>query len=158
MMSLFGKGNGEEVKPNAGDLVVCGQFTMQAQLPNGRALTLNGYTYYGEDEDSLNARLDVFQAVLERHRARCEVPELEAKLEMVAKAIEDTKAAVAEIERRERQHGNTPSSQEKLSARNMKTNIPRLVDEYEKGRLAIITAKIRGGLAARPEGAEQPAA
>ena len=59
---------------------VAGSYTLTAQLPNGKQLTLSGYILADDGVDDLNKRLDVAAQVVERQRLAAEVPELEAKL------------------------------------------------------------------------------
>lgn len=124
--------------------VVNGNFQFEAQLPNGKRLVLNGYTFEGETGDSLNSRLDLYAAVADRQRFRAEIPELEARLEQHRVALEQHKDHLAGIQAQ--MVGKTPNQQQRNNVENVSKSIEAIVKEIAKGELAIAEAKAKGGL------------
>lgn len=135
---------GKKVEP-APAQTIFGNFNLQAQLPNGRSITISGYVFEGESVESLNDRLDQMQESIERQRARCELPELEAKLEMLDKQMRDYLEHLEGIEQKSKT-AQTLSSQEKMTLSQRKVNMDRFKREAEKGQEAIVVAKRKAGL------------
>jgi len=138
-----------EAQEEAAKALVSGQFVLSLQLPSsagqpGHSLQFTGYLYYGEDEAGINARLDLMNSILERQRARYEVAELEGRLEAMNKHLEDARRTIADMEERSRK--DKLSSQERLNLRNISANVPKFVEEIERGAKAIYEARVRGGL------------
>lgn len=127
-----------------GASVIIGNFTLTAQLPNGRSMNVAGYLYEGEGLASINERLDLCQEAIERQRTRCEIPELEARREQHVQALSSAQAVVAELELKSR--SGQLSSQERMNLQNQKTSIKRINDEIEKGGVAIAEAKKKAGV------------
>ena len=126
---------------------ITGNFTLTAQLAgsSGRSVSVAGYIYDAESAESLNARMDVIQEVIERQRTRCEIPELEAKREQMVKGLEQARDVLAEMEQR-RKNGERLTSNELLSVQNMRVNIKKVSDEIDKGAVAIAEAKKKAGV------------
>lgn len=122
--------------------VVAGHFQLSAELANKRGIGCQVSVLEGEDEDSVNARIDLAQRVIERQRARCEVPELEAALDQRIKALEQFREVLAELERRQREEERL-SSQELQTLNNLRVNIRKGLEDLDKGRAAIEDAKRR---------------
>jgi len=142
-------GKKAEAQEEAAKALVSGQFVLSLQLPAGagqpgHSLQVTGYLYYGEDEAGINARLDLINAIIDRQRARYEVVELEGRLEAMNKHLDDARRTIADMEERARK--DKLSSQERLNLRNMTANLPKFVEEIEKGTKAIYDARVRGGL------------
>ncbi len=131
--------------PPADGRIALGNFNLTAQLPNQRSVQVAGYIYSDDDKDALDARLDLYQSVIERQRIRCEIPELEAAREQRVKGLEQAREILADLETR-RNAGEKLSSQELLNIRNMRTNIGKAVEEIDKGAIAIAEAKRRAGV------------
>lgn len=131
--------------PEADGRIALGNFNLSAQLPNQRSITVAGYVYSDDDEGALNARLDLYQTVIERQRIRCEIPELEAAREQRVKGLEQARAILTELEDRQKA-GDRLSSQEQLNIRNMRTNIGKAVEDIDKGAVAIAEAKRKAGV------------
>lgn len=125
-----------------------GNFTLQAVLAgqSGRSIAVQAYIFDGESAESLNARMDLLQEVIERQRIRCEIPELEAKRDQMVKGLEQAKEVLGALVDKER-NGEKLSSNEKLQIRNMQTNIGRVSDEIDKGTEAIQEARRKAGVA-----------
>src|SRR5690348_12123839 len=58
-----------------------GNFTLQAQMPMGKTITVSGYIYSTSTLEAINKQVDLLHDVVDRQRLRAEIPELEAKLE-----------------------------------------------------------------------------
>lgn len=140
---IFGRG-GEVV--DAEHPIAAGNYQLQAQLPNGRNITVSGYIFKGQNEYELNKELDVMQAVIERQRVRAEVPVLEAKREMEIENIKNIEGAIQGME--SKQAGDGLSSQERMQLANMRVTLKRARENISKGEEAIADAKRKAGLAA----------
>lgn len=127
------------------DKPILGNFTLTAQLPNGRSINVAGYVFEGESKESLDDRLDILQEVIERQRIRCEIPELEARKEQQVQALDNMRTVIAEMEKK-RENGQALSSQERMNLNNMKTNIKKLNEDIDKGSVAIAEAKKKAGV------------
>lgn len=136
---------GKKDEPVASPTIL-GNFNLQAQLPNGRSITISGYVFEKESVESLNDRLDQMQEAIERQRARCEIPELEAKLDLLDKQMHDYLEHLQGIEEKSKT-AQTLSSQEKMTLSQRKVNMERFKREAEKGREAIAVAKRKAGMA-----------
>src|SRR4029077_82829 len=112
---------------------------------NQRSVQVAGYIYSDDDQTALDARLDLYQTVIERQRIRCEIPELEAAREQRVMGLEQAREVLAELEMRQK-NGDKLSSNEQLTIRNMRTNIGKAVEEIDKGAVAIAEAKRRAGV------------
>lgn len=126
---------------------ITGNFELSAQLAgsSGRTLRVSGYVYDGESKESLEGRLDILQEVIERQRARTEIPELEAKLDQMMKGMSQARDVLTELETRQKA-GQALSSQEKLNVQNLRTSINQVKEEIEKGHKAIAEAKRKAGV------------
>jgi polyhydroxyalkanoate synthesis regulator phasin len=140
---MFGKDK-EKAPLSPSDKPILGNFTLTAQLPNGRSINVAGYVFEGESKESLDDRLDVLQEVIERQRVRCEIPELEARKEQQVQALDNMRNVLSELETK--RQSTALSSQERLTVQNMKTNIKKLNEDIEKGTVAIAEAKKKAGV------------
>lgn len=127
--------------------VALGNFNLTAQLAggSGKTMTVAGYIYSDDDEAALNARLDLYQRVIDRQRTIAEIPELEAKREQMVKGMDQAREIMAELEERQK-NGAALSSQERLNLRNMGVNIAKVKEEIDKGEVAIREAKAKAGV------------
>src|SRR5258708_5345506 len=109
---------------NPAQNAITGQFTLNAQLAgnSGRAMSVLGYIYDGESQESLNNRLDIIQEIIERQRLRSEIPELEAKREQMIKGMGQAREVLAELEEKMK-NGQHLSSSERQQVNNMRVNI-----------------------------------
>lgn len=124
-----------------------GNFRLSAQLAgsSGKVMEVSGYIYSDDDHAALNARVDLYQTVMERQRARCEIPELEAKLEQMLNGVEQANEHLAALKKK-RDTGENLSSQERMQIGNMSVSIQGMLKEAEKGRKAIAEKKVLAGL------------
>lgn len=125
--------------------VILGNFTLTANMPNGRAMNVAGYIYSDDDPVALNKRLDLYQECIERQRTRCEIPELEGKREQLIQHLEGGRKALSDLEQKKKD-GHL-SSKEKMDLNNLLVNLGRLQEEITKGEAAIETAKRKAGVA-----------
>ena len=125
--------------------IALGNFNLTAQLPNQRSIQVAGYIYSDDDKHVLEARLDLYQEVIERQRLRCEIPELEAKREEMLNGMRQAREVLTDLETRHK-NGERLSSQELMTVNNMRTNIKKANEEIEKGSIAIAEAKKKSGL------------
>lgn len=115
---------------------VAGSYTMSAQLPNGKQLTLSGYILADDGPDDLNRRLDVAAQVVERQRVAAEIPELEAKLVQREDQLRQMEAIITDLSGKDKL-----SSREQENLRTMRTNLKIVNDDIEAGRSAIVKSK-----------------
>lgn len=130
---------------HADDRIALGNFNLTAQLPNQRTIQVAGYIYSDDNEAALNKRLDLYQEVIERQRARCEIPELEAKRDQMIKGMEQAREILTDLETREK-NGGSLSSQERMNVKNMRVSIAKVAEEIDKGAEAIREAKRKAGV------------
>ena len=146
---MFGKGSAKKhAEPEAeatANRTITGTFNLQAQLPNGRSITVQSYVYSDDKAVDVNGRLDAFQEAIERQRTRCEIPELEARREQHVQALQNALAVIKELEEKARTP-NGLSSQERMNLNNLRTSIKRTNEEIEKGAGAIAEAKKKAGV------------
>ena len=137
-------GKAEPVDEATASRTINGTFNLQAQLPNGRSINVQGYVFSDDTRESLDARLDFTQDAIERQRIRCEIPELEARREQHVQALKNAKDVISELE--EKQRNGHLTSQEKMNLQNHKTAIKRMNEEIDKGAAAIQEAKRKAGV------------
>ena len=119
---------------------VTGNFTLQAQLPNGKTCSVAAYLYFGDDEDSINQRMDMYAKCLERQRKIAEIPELEVKMEQLERALQQQQDAY-DVLMNKSQNGKRITSQEEAALSNYPVNIQKINEEIARGQLEIERAK-----------------
>lgn len=127
--------------------IALGNFSLTAQLAgsSGRSMQIAGYIYSDDDKDALNARLDMYQEVIERQRIRSEIPELEAKREQMIKSISQATDVLDELKTK-RDAGTSLTSQERMQITNMSQSIAKMNEEVDKGTEAIKEARLKAGV------------
>jgi hypothetical protein len=130
--------------PDEGRLAM-GNFNLSAQLPNQRQIQFSAYVYSDDTPESVDSRLDHIQERIERQRARCEIPELEAAREQKIKALEQARDVLSDLEGRQ-QAGDKLSSQDQMTIKNLRVNLAKANEDIEKGKQAIAEAKRRAGI------------
>lgn len=130
----------------APERMAVGSYEIVANLANasGKQMKVSGYVYSDDDEAQLNARLDLVQRVVDRQRAKAEIPELEAKLDQMLKGIEQAKQALVDLEERNRR-GESMTSSERQQINNIRVSVKKMMEEADKGREAIQEAKLKAG-------------
>lgn len=133
--------------PNPAQQAITGNFNLTAQLgASGRTIQFAGYVYDGESQESVQGRIDIMRAIIDREKTLAEIPELEAKREQMLRGLEQAREIMHDLERRQKA-GENLSSQERLNLRNMRTNVENVAKEIDKGTAAIAEAKKRAGVA-----------
>lgn len=131
-------------EPDAGRLAV-GNYNLTQQLPNGRTIQFAGYTYTDDTPEDVDGRLDAIMDRMDRVRARCEIPELEAARDQKLKLLENARDVLSELEGRQ-QRGEKLSSQEVMNITNLRVNLAKANEDIDKGTEAIREAKRKAGL------------
>lgn len=121
--------------------LVTGNFTIQAQLPMGKSITVSGYLYEGESVESVNHRVNLFHDVADFQRTRAEIPELEAKKDQMVIQLGQMKDVLAGLE--VKKVNGKLSSQDKQMLINMANSITKVTEEIGKGEKAIADAKAK---------------
>lgn len=125
---------------------VLGNFQLSAQLPNGQSLAFTGYVFDGESKEAVESRVDIFQDVIARQRARCEVPELEARLDMALKNMRQMNEALTGLENKQ-DGGVKLTAQEKQTINNLRVNLRQANEDIEKGKKSIDDTRRKAGMA-----------
>ena len=121
--------------------LVTGNFTINAQLPMGKSITVSGYLYEGESVESVNNRVNLFHDIVDFQRTRAEIPELEAKKDQMVVQLGQMKDVLAELE--VKKVNGKLSSQDKQMLINMANSITKVTEEIAKGEKAIAEAKAK---------------
>jgi chromosome segregation ATPase len=127
-------------KENIASQAVMGNFSLSAQLPNGKTFSVSGYIIDGESFESLNERVDILHDVVDRQRTRAEIPELEAKRDQMIKQLDQMREHMMGLEAKQND-GRKLTSQEKLSLTNISASLSKVQEEIDKGSAAIAAAK-----------------
>lgn len=125
---------------------VLGNFQLSAQLPQGKSINVQGYLMAGESVESLNQRLDLLHDVMDRQRTRAEIPELEVKLEQSIKRLDEIRGHYTALNDKKAK-GKNLTSNEKSAIEVQDVNIQHIMEDIEKGRVAIAEAKAKVGMA-----------
>lgn len=138
---------GRKKAANPAAQAITGQIVLSATLgsQSGRTMQVSFYAYDGESRESLEARTDLFQEIIERQLVRSEIPVLEATREQRLKGLEQAREVLAELEERQK-NGQQLSSQERLNLKNMRVNIAKAQADIDKGTEAIREAKLKAGV------------
>ena len=127
-------------KIDTADKAIVGQFTLTAQLQNGKTLAITGYLYEGESKGSINDRLDLLSSVIDRQRTISEIPELEAQVEKQYLQIESAREVMAQMEGTVKEGGKL-TSQQKQHLVQLQSNLKMHEDNIKRGEAAIAAAK-----------------
>jgi hypothetical protein len=122
-----------------GDMTT-GSFTIQAQMPMGKSITVSGYIYSKNTADEISRQVDMLHDVVDRQRLRAEIPELEAKREQRVSGLENMKDILASLQAKQ-ESGAKLSSSERKQIDDMTISIRRVYEDLEKGNAAIEEAK-----------------
>ena len=125
---------------NPATLAVTGNFTLTAQLPQGKSLSISGYLYDRESFESVSARIDVLHDALDRQRTRAEIPELEVKMDQSVARLEEIKTHYAAMDKK--QSSGMKLTKQELDFLNVRDiNVNKHLDDIEKGRKAVADAR-----------------
>lgn len=130
---------------NPATRAVMGNFSIGAQMANGKTFSVSGYLFDGESEESLNRRLDLLHDVTDRQRLRSEIPELEAKRDQMIKQLDQMKEHMQGLETKTKD-GKCLTSQEKLALKNIGSSLDKIQSDIDKGAVAIAEAKAKTGM------------
>jgi hypothetical protein len=122
-----------------GDMTT-GSFTIQAQMPMGKSITVSGYIYSKNTADEISKQVDMLHDVVDRQRLRAEIPELEAKRDQRVAGLETMKDVLASLQTKQ-ESGGKLSSSERKQIDDMTISIRRIYEDLEKGNAAIEEAK-----------------
>ena len=116
---------------------VAGSYTFAATLPNGKQCTINGYILADDDVESINKRMDVAAAVVERQRRIAEIPELEAKLQ----AVKDARSQLIVLAEDLSTPGKKINGQARQYLDQHSVNLRKNEEQIARGELAVMEAK-----------------
>ena len=119
-----------------------GNFTIQAQMPMGKTITVSGYIYSKNTADEISKQVDMLHDVVDRQRLRSEIPELEAKLEQRYATLSQMRDILESLKAKQ-DGGVKLSSSEKKQIGDMDIAIRRTNDDIEKGQQAVKDAKAK---------------
>jgi hypothetical protein len=123
-----------------GDMTT-GSFTIQAQMPMGKTITVSGYIYSKNTAEDISRQVDLLHDVVDRQRTRAEIPELEAKLEQRLVSLGNMKDVLASLKAKQDAGGKLTSSERK-QIDDMTISVRRVYEDVEKGKAAIEKAKL----------------
>ena len=121
-------------------VAVTGNFTISAQLPQGKQVSFQGYLYEGESIESVNQRVDLLHDAIDRQRTRAEIPELEVILENSIKRLDEIKGHYS-VMLKKKASGKALTTQEKQALEVMDINVSKHAEDIDKGRAKIAAAK-----------------
>lgn len=124
--------------------LVTGNFTIQAQMPMGKSITVSGYIYAHNSKAEVNKQLDFLHDVVDRQRLRSEIPELEAKMDQRYNALGNMRDAMTELQSKQSSGEKLSSAQKKMIG-DMATSIAKVNEDIDKGLKAIAEAKRKTG-------------
>lgn len=124
-----------------GAVAVLGNFSITLPAPNGSQLSVSGYVYADESQQSLNDRMDLCRQSLERQQRMMEIPLLEAQIEQVEKAKVDIEHAYVDLLERKKKTSNSLSSVDQANLKNYPAQVKSLDQQLEKARKKIADAR-----------------
>ena len=124
-----------------GDMVT-GNFTLQAQLPMGKTMTVSGYIYSKNTMGAVNKQIDFLHDVMDRQRLRAEIPELEVKRDQRIVQLGQIRDHLGLLSKKQ-DNGGKLSSAEKKMIEELTINVKRVMEDIDKGELAIAEAKLK---------------
>lgn len=120
---------------------VLGNFSITLPAPNGAQLSISGYVYAGESQQSLDERMDVCRLSLSRQQKLLEVPVLEAHLEQLEKAKVDIERAYADLLERQKSTPKSLPSQEQANLKNYPLQIKNIDQQIAQANKKIADAR-----------------
>lgn len=119
---------------------VLGNFSLTFPAPNGAQLSISGYVYADESQESLDRRIDVCRESLLRQQKILELPVLEEKVKMLENTKNDFAVAYADLLERKKS-GKSLTSQDQANLRNYPNQLKQIDAELGKATTAIAAAK-----------------
>lgn len=117
-----------------------GNFTVQAQMPQGKTITMSGYIYSKNTLEGISKQVDLYVAVIDRQRSIAEIPQLEAAMEQKVTALNQL-VDHANMLKKKQDSGKKLATSEKQQFDNIFVTIDKYREDIEKGRIAIEEAK-----------------
>lgn len=127
--------------PQNGAVAVLGNFSFTLPAPNGAQLSVSGYVYAGESQESLDERMDLCRQSLERQQRMMEIPLLEAQVEQIEKAKVDIERAYVDLLERQKKTPRSLPSQDQANLKNYPAQVKSLDQQLEKARRKIADAR-----------------
>ena len=122
------------------DTAVLGNFQINLPGPNGASLSISGYVYDSESQESLNERMDTCREALARQQAILEIPVLEENIKQLERQLEVTQKAYAELLEKKKANSKM-SSQDQAAFGNYPQQIKFIQNELDKGQAKIAHVK-----------------
>jgi hypothetical protein len=122
------------------DTAVLGNFQINLPGPNGASLSISGYVYDSESQESLNERMDTCREALARQQAILEIPVLEENIKQLERQLEVTQKAYAELLEKKKANSKM-SSQDQAAFGNYPQQIKFIQNELDKGHAKIAHVK-----------------
>jgi len=122
-----------------GDLTT-GNFTIQAQMPMGKTITVSGYIYARSTLADINKQVDLLHDVIDRQRTKAEIPELEIKRDQRVIQLSQIRDHLVVLSKKQ-DNGGKLSSAEKRQIDELNINIERIKEDITKGEKAIEDAR-----------------
>lgn len=133
---------------------VSGTFTLTAQMPQGKNLSIVGYILASDSKEKINEQLDQAHDLIDRQRTRSEIPELEVKLDRSFEALRNHKDHLEGLVKAREAIVQSKANGEKLSSTrkkqlddsqvaidNVRTTIVKIQEDIDKGLVAVESAK-----------------
>ena len=118
---------------------VLGNFQINLPGPNGASMSVSGYLYADESQESLDARMDTLRESLMRQQQALEIPVLEERLTQLERTKTQIMEAYADL--LEKQKRKALPSAEASHLKNYPTQIKHIDEEIEKGKVKIASVK-----------------
>jgi plasmid stabilization system protein ParE len=123
-------------------ILTTGNFTIQATMPNGKTLIMSGYIYSHNNKEDISKQIDIYHDVIDRQRARAEVPELEVKVATRVKNLEQIKDHIENLKTK-RDSGRKLSAAELKQIDDLMVNVKVLEKDISEGMAAVEEAKLK---------------
>jgi hypothetical protein len=122
---------------DTGSAPITGNFEITLPAPNGASLRITGYVYAGEDNVSLNDRMDVCRDSLLRQQQVLEKPVLEERVKMLKE--QEAHIEKAYVDLLEKNKKRTLPSAEAQHLQNYPTQLKQIKAEILKGEAKLET-------------------
>lgn len=121
------------------DTAVLGNFQINMPGPNGASLSISGYVYGGESQESLTERMDLCREALADQQLKLEIPVLEERLTQLERTKEQVMSAYKDL--LEKQKAKKLASAEAPHLKNYPFQIKQIDEEIAKGKAKIAAVK-----------------
>jgi hypothetical protein len=124
-------------------LLTTGSFTIQAQMPQGKSITMSGYIYSTSSTEAINKQVDLFSDVIDRARTKAEIPELEVKLQQRFVALEQQLSHIEMLQSKSKDGAKKLATNEAKMLENLLVSVKAIKKDIEKGKEEIEAAKLK---------------